>query len=205
MVKKVLLLTGLAAVMAATAAGCGTASAPAKETATTQAAVETQADENWYQAVLDEQASNGDYQYYALHDINLDGTDELFLSTTEDHFIGDDQRACVMAFVDGQPKVLQEIGGNAGEYWVVNQSDATLTYFSRLSGEGHLVLSKLENGELVQVSTADSYGPHHYTEKDNDEQIFFIDGKEASQEDYDSYFEQYGNQAGAVTYQPIAK
>lgn len=187
------------------AAGCGAASSPAKEEATTQAATETQADENWYQAVLDEQAGTGEYAYYTLRDIDLDGVDELFLSTTEKYFIGADEKACVMACVDGQPKVLQEIGGNAGEYWLVNKIDATLSYFYRYSGEGHLILSKLENGELVQIGTADTYGPHHYTEKDNDEQISFIDGKEVDQEEYDGYFEQYGNEAGALTYEAIAK
>lgn len=205
MTKKIVLLTGMAALLAMAAAGCGAASTPAKEEATTQAAAETQADENWYQAVLDEQAGTGEYAYYTLRDIDLDGVDELFLSTTEKYFIGADEKACVMACVDGQPKVLQEIGGNAGEYWLVNKIDATLSYFYRSSGEGHIVLSKLENGELVQIGTADTYGPHHYTEKDNDEQISFIDGEEVSQEEYDGYFEQYGNEAGALTYEAIAK
>ena len=205
MTKKIVLLTGMAALLAMAAAGCGAASAPAKEEATTQAATETQADENWYQAVLDEQASKGDYQYYTLRDIDLDGVDELFLSTTADHFIGSDQKACLMACVDGQPKVLQEIGGNAGEYWLVNKIDATLSYFYRSSGEGHIVLSKLENGELVQIGTADTYGPFHNEKQDNKEQESFIDGDEVTQEEYDGYFEQYGNEAGALTYEAIAK
>lgn len=173
---------------------------PAAEAAT-EAAADADLDPDWYKAVLEDDTIKQTYSYYNVADINLDGIDELFLSTTEKYFIGAEDKACLMANVGGEAKTLQEIGGAGGEYWLVGQSDATLSYFSRLSGEGHIILYKLENGELVQISTADTYGPHHYPEADNDKQVNLIDGKEVSQEDYDGFFEQYGNEAGAMTYQ----
>ena len=115
--------------------------------------------------------------------------------------VGDDQKACVMASVQGEAKVLQEIGGNAGEYWVYGQSDATLAHFSRMAGEGHIVLYKLADGELQEIGTADHYSPHHYTEKDNAEELYMIDGKEVSSEEGEGYFEQYGNPDGAITFE----
>ena len=133
----------------------------------------------------------------------MDGVDELFLSTTPDYFIGDEEKACLMANVNGEAKVLQEIGGNAGEFWNYSQSDATLTHFSRLSGEGHYVLYKLKDGKLEEISSAESYGPHHYTEKDNDEMLYLIDKKEVSEDEFESFREQYGNEAGAVTFEAI--
>lgn len=194
---------GVLLAMTVMAAGCTGQKAQAPETATTQAAatqVEAAA-EDWYKTVLEDEATKKDYPFYALLDINQDGQDELFLSTTEDHFIGDEQKACLMAYDQGEVKTLQEIGGAGGEYWIYSQSDAVLSYFSRLSGESHIVLEKLENGELKEVSKADYYGPHHYAEEDNEEALYIIDGEKVSTEDGESYWEQYGNDAGALTYE----
>ena len=214
MKKKIIALLFASAMVMALAACGGNNSSTNSESTTTAKEAATEAsteaitdsgeaqaiDEDWYKAVLADESIKAKYPYYNVADINLDGVDELFLSTTDKYFIGGEDKACLMANVNGEPKTLQEIGEAGGEYWEVNQSDATLTYFSRLSGEGHIVLYKLENGELKEVSTADSYGPHHYHEYDNDNQLYFIDGDEVTEEDYDSYFEQYANEAGAMTY-----
>ena len=156
---------------------------------------------DWYKAVLEEEKTKADYPYYRLYDINQDGVDELFLANTEDYFIGGEQKACLMAYVDGEAKTLQEIGGAGGEYWIPHESDATLTWFSRLSGEGHYVRYKLEDGKLAEVSKADSYGPHHYHEKDNDEQLYFIDDKEATEDEFTKYTDEYGSVDNALTYE----
>jgi len=203
------LFTGLAVgIMAIAMVGCSgqKAAEPAKGEAevTTQAEAATQAEEvaeDWYKTVLEDESTKAQYPYYALADINLDGTDELFLSTTEEGFIGDDQKACVMAYDNGEVKTLQEIGGAAGDYWVYGQSDATLAHFSRMAGEGHIVLYNLENGELKEIGTADYYGPHHYSEKDNAEDLYMVDGKEVSREEGEGYFEQYGSKDGAITFE----
>ncbi len=197
------LFAGLAVgIMAIAMVGCSgqKAAEPAGGEAEATTQVEAAA-EDWYKTVLEDENTKAQYPFYAHLDVNLDGTDELFLSTTEEGFIGDDQKACVMAFDQGEAKVLQEIGGNAGEYWVYGESDATLAYFSRMAGEGHIVLYKLDGGALQEIGTADHYSPHHYTEKDNAEELYMIDGKEVSQEEGESYFEQYGNSAGAVTFE----
>ena len=112
--------------------------------------------EDWYKSVLEDEAVKKEYSYYNLQDINRDGVDELFLSTTSDYFIGDEDRACLMANVNGEAKVLQTIGGNAGEFWICNQSDASLCHFSRLAGEGHYVLYNLKGGKLEETGSAES-------------------------------------------------
>lgn len=205
--KKGLIAAITALTMAALMAGCGGQKA-APEAATEATEVQgdtavTEAPDDWYKAVLDDEETRAQYSYYKLLDINLDGTDELFLSTKADYFIASEDKACLIAYVDGQPKTLQTIGHAAGEYWVYSQSDATLSYFSRVSGEGHYILYQLKDGELKEVGTADTYSPHHYTEEDNDEQVSLINGKKVSEEEMESFTEQYGNTAGAITYDPI--
>lgn len=200
----------LAITMIMAAAGCAGSRAPS---ATTQKAAEqeTQAEagqsqasaEDWYKEVLADEATKKQYSYYKLLDINQDGTEELFLSTTEKYFIGAEDKACLMADENGEVKTLQEIGGAGGEYWIYNQSDATLSYYSRFSGESHIVLYRLEDGALTEISTADYYSPHHYTEEDNEEEIYLLDGKKADKKEAESYWEQYGNEAGAITYEAI--
>ena len=208
------LIAGIALTAAVMLAACGASNGVSKE-ATTGAGHEAAtsavsgktgeaAAEDWYKTVLEDEAVQKEYSYYRLQDIDLDGVDELFLSTTAEHFIGAEDRACLMANVNGEAKVLQEIGGNAGEYWIYNQSDATLSYFYRSSGEEHIVLYQLKDGKLKEISSADSYDPHHYTEADNKETVYLLDKDEVSEKEFQGYWEQYGNEAGALTFDPIA-
>lgn len=185
--------------------GCGSSQKQEAQTqeATTQVVDETEntAPEDWYKEILADEATQKEYPYYRLLDINLDGVDELFLSTTEKHFIGGEDKACLISDYNGDIKTLQEIGGAGGEYWIWGKSDVTLSYYSRLSGESHIILYNLKKGELVQVSTADYYAAHHYPEEDTDAAKFMIDGKEVAEEEYDSFYEQYGNEAGAIDFE----
>ena len=169
------------------------------------AAKQSEASDDWYKTVLEDDAYRQEYSWYALADINLDGTDELFLSTTKDHFITDEDKVCLLTYDNGEVKKLKEIGGAAGEYFHVNQSDASLTYYSRLSGEGDIVLNKLEAGELKEIATANYYAQHHYPERDTDEDVYLMNGKETNEEEYNSFFEQYASDAGALTYDNLLR
>ena len=205
--KKAYFIMGVTLLAGLALAGCSAAANKAAEGSTQPSAAVEATDQDladdWYMGVLEDQAIKDQYSHYKLVDINLDGKPELFLSTTAESFIGGEDKACLMANINGKTETLQEIGGAGGEYWVPNKSDATLTYFSRLSGEGHITLYNLTDTGLSEISTADYYAAHHYSEKDNKEALYFIDKKEVSEEEYDSYFEQYGNQAGAITYEPF--
>jgi hypothetical protein len=187
--------------------GCGSSQKqeqePKPQEATTQVVEETEntVPEDWYKEILADEKTQKEYPYYKLLDINIDGIDELFLSTTNKSFIGAEDKACLMCDYNGEIKTLQEIGGQGGEYWVFGQSDATLSHYSRLSGESHIVIYKLENGELNQISTADYYAAHHYPEEDTDAAKYMIDGKDVSEEEYEGCYEQYGNEAGAITFE----
>ena len=150
------MITALTACSARNGADAGAEATTSAGRTATEAVTDT-GKEGWYKEVLADKKIKTQYLYYRVLDINLDGEDELFLSTTDKYFIGDDNKACLMAYVNGQLKVIQEIGGAGGEYWIFKQSDATLSYFSRLSGESHLVLYKYADGELKELSTADSY------------------------------------------------
>ena len=101
----------------------------------------------WYQAVLDDASLRESYPFSCVMDLDQDGTEELFLSSTEKAFVGAEDQARLMALVDGAPAVLKEIGGAGGEVFKYDAADQSLFYYSRLSGEGHVTQMKLENTE----------------------------------------------------------
>ena len=175
-----------------------TAAAPAASAAAPETAAEAGSGE-WYDAVLADSATTEKYGFYTLKDVDGDGVPELFLSTTEKDFIGDEDNACVMAFAGGSPVTLMEIGGNAGEKFYVND-DHVLSFYSRMSGEGHIEAFTLKDGKLDPVTTLDNYGPHHYPEKDNDAEIFLMDGKEVVEEEYNKVWDSFAADSFAVTY-----
>ena len=199
-------ITGVILAAALLITACGTAGSKTPGEATTSVdCVEADDPESvkLYKDVLEDEAVRKEYPYYRFQDINLDGEDELFLSTTDNPIIGKHDKACLMVYADGDLKTLQEIGGLGKEYRIFNQIDATLSYVSKAAGEEHIILYRLEDGELKVICTADFYDPHCYTKKDNDKKIYLIDDEEVSEEEGESFLEQYGNEAGAMTYKAI--
>ena len=90
----------LTVLMAALATVCGLAacgsSAPAASAAAPQAAsAETSAaakgaDSDWYMEALTDAAMKEKYPFHCFADVNGDGVPVLFMSSTEDSFIGDE-------------------------------------------------------------------------------------------------------------------
>ena len=202
MKKRLALLMAGTMVVCSLAACGGTTSTP-KDTNTAEATTESLAGSDWYQGVLTDQATKDQYSFHQFKDINGDNVPELFLSTTEADFIGDEDKACVMAFVDGEAKTLMEIGGNAGEKFFVNEDQHTLTHYSRMSGEGHLEVFTLDGGELTAAGTSDTYGPQHDPNGSNAENTFYLDGEKASEDDYNSFFTLNADDANVITYVAI--
>ena len=184
-------------------AACGGTTSTPKGNTTPEATTESLAGSDWYQGVLTDQATKDQYSFHQFKDINGDDVPELFLSTTEADFIGDEDKACVMAFVDGEAKTLMEIGGNAGEKFFVNEDQGTLTHYSRMSGEGHLEVFTLDGGELTPAGTSDTYGPQHDPNGSNSENTFYLDGEKVSEDDYNSFYELNANDANVITYVAI--
>jgi hypothetical protein len=100
----------------------------------------------------------------------------------------------------GSPKTVKEIGGAVGEKFICNTAEHTVTWYHRLSGESHIEVYSLKDGEPELITAADSYGPHHYPEKDNAEELYLRDGKEISKEELDALWDKYANEADEVTY-----
>lgn len=184
-------------------AACG--SKPAATAADNQAetATESVAGSDWYQEILADQATKDRYPFYQFKDINGDDTPELFLSTTEEDFIGDDQKACLIAYVDGEAATLMEIGENAGEKFYVNEEDHTLTHFSRSSGEGHIEVFTLESGNLNPAGSADSYAQNHDPNVNNAEDTFYLDGEKVSENDFNAFWEPHTQDSNVITYVQI--
>ena len=160
---------------------------------------------NWYQAVLDDENTAKDFPYHKLVDIDQDGTDELFLSSTEKDFIGAEDKAKIVGLVDGNPTDLKEIGGVAGESFSYLAADKALYYFSRLSGEEHYVVLNLENGKLVEKQKFDTYAQNHDPNTgDNKDATYYIDDNEVTEDEYMALYEKYES-AEKITYSKDGK
>lgn len=185
---------------AQTTADASTAAATtAAETAAETAATATEGP--WYQAVLEDASLRESYPYSCVMDLDQDGTEELFLSSTEKAFVGAEDQARLMALVDGAPAVLKEIGGAGGEVFKYDAADQSLFYYSRLSGEGHVTQMKLENGALKELVTVDCYQPNHGPEGGNPDSItWYLDGKKVSEEEATLLWNQYEEKAVEITY-----
>ena len=196
-------LTVLMAAMAAVCglAGCGGKTPAASHAASSETTVTAKgADSDWYMEALTDAALKEKYPFHCFADVNGDGVPVLFMSSTEDSFIGDEDRACMIIYDNGSPKIVKEIGGNAGERFYGSPEEHTVTWFSRMSGEGHFEVYRVADGSLETVTTADFYGPHHYPQKDSAETLCFQDGKEISEKDSDALWEKYTSESDQVTY-----
>ena len=196
-------LTVLMAAMAAVCglAGCGGKTPAASHAASSETTVTAKgADSDWYMEVLTDAALKEKYPFHCFADVNGDGVPVLFMSSTEDSFIGDEDRACMIVYDNGSPKTVKEIGGNGGEQFFCSPEEHTVTWFSRLSGEGHFEVYRVADGSLEIITTADYYGPHHYPQRDSDEKLFFRDGKEITEKESDALWEKYTSENDQVIY-----
>ena len=127
----------------------------------------------------------------------IKGTPEL-IATRREEIINACQRLYqTMSFKE---ITLKEIGEAGGDRFYWNPEEHTITWFHRLSGESHIEVYALKDGELETITTADSYGPHHYPEKDNPDPLFFQDGEEISAGEIEALWDAYANDADEISY-----
>ena len=206
--RRSLVLLALLAALLLLMAGCGSGEAEerAAEETTAEAAQTEVAGDNWYDSVLADAAVTKDYPYYRLLDIDQDGTDELFLSSTEKAFIGAEDKAKLMAFVNGEAATLKEIGGAGGESFSYDASDCSLFYFSRISGEEHIIKYALKDGALAELQTADEYDRNHDPQEgSNPDDTYYLDGKKVTEAEADVLWNQFDDLAQPVTYSKDGK
>ena len=181
--------------------GCGGKTPVLPQAASAETTVTAKgADSDWYMEALTDAALKEKYPFHCFADVNGDGVPVLFMSSTEDSFIGDEDRACMIVYDNGSPKIVKEIGGNGGERFYCSPEEHTVTWYSRLSGEGHFEVYRVSDGSLEIITTVDSYGPHHYPQKDSTEKLSFQDGKEISEKESDALWEKYTSESEQVTY-----
>ncbi|MBR5047117.1 MAG: hypothetical protein IKX76_02660 [Eubacterium sp.] len=157
----------------------------------------------WYDQVLDDPSTKEDYAAYRLIDIDQDGVEELFLSTTEDSFITDLDKACVLHQTGEDIIYLLDIGGAAGDAYYYSEAEKTLTWYYRSSGEEHIEVYLLKNDALEKVGTSDIYEPGHHPEKENKETVYLVNGKEVSEKECTEFWDKYAADDYAVSYDPL--
>lgn len=198
---RLLILLGVLALSLCMLAGCGSSDEEKSDEGNKEEAP-------WYQAVLDDESVTKDYPFYYLCDIDQDGTDELFLSSTEKAFVGAEDKAKMMANVDGKAVDVKKIGGAGGESFSYDSSDKSLFYWSRLSGEEHLVKYTFEAGKLKEVQTADKYDQNHDPNEngENADDTYYVDGKKVTEDEAEAaIWDQFDDKATAITYSKDGK
>ena len=205
MKRKLILLAAGFIAACAVFAGCAGKSAEkipdAAEAAAQESYAETEAGSDWTAEYLSDASVKEKYPCCRSADVNGDGVPVLFLSTTEEAFIGDPDQACMVVCRDGKAEVVKEIGTPAGEKFYCDAAEHTVTCFSRMSGEGHIEVYSVKDGNLEKVISADRYGAHHYPEEDNDDVICLIDGEKVSEADFNEVWDKYTAEVNEVTYE----
>ena len=157
------------------------------------------ADSDWYMDVLIDADLMAKYPHYAFVDVNDNGVPALFITTTADAFLTEADHGLLFIYSKGDAKQVMEFGGAGGDKFYCNAETHTLTHYSRLSGEQHIEVFRVEDGELKPVTAVDAYTPNHGP-AGRDAALCLQDGQEITEEAGDALFEQYANEDEVVTY-----
>lgn len=206
MKRKVTVLTAMLIAACAVFSGCAGKSAEKAPDASEAAAVQEadagqETGSGWVTEYLSDESVREKYPCCRSIDVNGDGVPVLFLSTTEEAFIGDQDQACMVVFGDGKAEVVKEVGNAGGDKFYCDTDEHTVTLYSRLSGERHLEVYSVKEGNLEMTASADYYGEHRYPENDNEDKIYLLNGEEVSEEDFNEVWDQYAADANEVTYE----
>ena len=196
MKEKMLKILALVLAMACLAAAAALAEAGAEE-----AVMAEGADSDWYMDILADESVLAEYPYHAFVDINGNGVPVLLISTTEDKFIGDEDKAIVYLYDQGEPKQVMAVGEAGGEVFYANMDEHTLTHYSRLSGEAHIEVYHAVDGALELVTTADTYQPGHGP-NGGDEVVYLQDGEPITEEACKELWGLYATD-NAIFYEPM--
>ena len=176
---------------------CATAATAAMAEAMTEGA-----DSDWYMDVLADEAVIAEYSYHAFVDVNGDGVPVLIISTTQDKFIGIEDKGLVFLCSDGAAKQALEVGGSGGDVFYCNPDERALARYSRISGEEHISVYHVNGDALELAIQADRYDAHHAPDVDNDEVVCLLDGEVVDEAAYTAVSELYALD-NAVFYGPM--
>lgn len=160
------------------------------------------ADSDWYMDILADESVLAEYPYHAFVDINGNGVPVLIISTTEDKFIGAEDKGVVYVYSEGAPKDVLEVGGAGGDILYCNLDEHALAHYSRLSGEEHIAVYHVNGDALEPVVQADYYAAHHAPDADNAEALYYLDGEAVEEAAYQEVSDLYALD-NAVYYEPM--
>ena len=152
----------------------------------------TQAKSNtWYKSVMKKRAKKAKLKYYALVDINKDGTKELILCTRKDGKIFQGEKAEIWARVNKKNKKIKKVTDGAGDEFRYYKKGKNLVYYYRASGESHLTIYKLKKGALKAGDQLDYYSPNHDPSGNNDTAVYYINKKSVDEKTFNDSFDKY--------------
>ena len=160
------------------------------------------ADSDWYMDVLADEAVIAEYPYHAFVDINDNGVPVLLICTTQESFVGAEDKGIVYLYDQGAPKQVMTFGGEGGDIFYANMDEHTLTHFSRLSGESHIEVYRAVDGALELVTKVDTYQPNHGPNGDNAQALCYQDDQEITEEAADALMATYATD-NAISYEPM--
>ena len=162
------------------------------------------ADSDWYMEILADPELSARFPYHSFLDVNGDGVPVLIICTTDGSFISDEDYANVYVYSDGAAKLVMEAGGRAGEKFLCNADEHTLTYYWRLSGEEHIEVYSAKDGALTLITKADRYAQNHGP-KGGDAETWFQDEQEIDAEAGEELFIHYVGEGEDATYEAMAE
>ena len=160
------------------------------------------ADSDWYMDILADEAVIAEYPYHAFVDINDNGVPVLLISTTQNSFVGAEDKGIVYLYDQGAPKQVMTFGEAGGDIFYANMDEHTLTHYSRLSGEAHIEVYRAVDGALELVTKLDTYQPFHGPEGDNAEALCLQDDQQITEAEADALIATYATD-NAITYEPM--
>jgi len=160
------------------------------------------ADSDWYMQVLADEAVLAGYPYHAFVDVNGDGVPVLLISSTQESFVGAEDKGVVYLYDQGKAKQVMEFGGAGGDVFYANLDNHTLTHYSRLSGEKHIEVYTVADGALTLVTKVDTYQPGHGDNTEAEGVLCLQDDQQIDEEAANALFATYATD-NAITYEPM--
>ncbi len=150
------------------------------------------------------------FKHKTYIDLDEDGTKEVILTfygegesvddfSAEDGFICDEYPAIILTYHDKKVKILGKFAPAGGGRLLYLEVEHYLIAYDRCSGEEHIQVYQLFNGEFTEKLTMDHYQPHHY-DLDSEKDFYFMNGQKIKKSEFESTWNHYYGDATIITY-----
>lgn len=163
---------------------------------------------NWYKTVLNTKSGSykigsktykrSKYKYYALVDINRDGTKELLLSQSSNSRLAGTESVLLLTYSNKKVKALKCLQSDGGGELLYRSSTKSLTHYTRGSDFGRIEVYQLKSGALKKAVRISNM------RQDNYQWQAYKNGKKCSRSTLYAYWGKYYDKATLIRYKRIS-